>query len=92
MSESKVSEAKRVFNYGSLKLDDPAPTSTPEEVKEFYSGIYPELTQAIIEGPEYKDNTIVYTLRKAVGTKGAFHEDQRRYVNTAYRARRFGSV
>ena len=33
--------------------------------------VYPELTQAVIEGPEYKDDRAEYTFRRAVGTKGS---------------------
>lgn len=71
MSDLKVSALKRVFVYGALQLDDPDAGMKPEEVKEFWSDVYPELTQAVIEGPEYKEDSIEYTFRKAVGTKGA---------------------
>jgi len=70
MSDLKVSTLKRVFVYNAMQLDDPDPAMKPEEVKEFWSDVYPELTQAVIEGPEYKDDCIQYTFRKAVGTKG----------------------
>ena len=43
----------RVFRYGALELEDPDPKSTAEEVKDFWGDVYPELTQAVIEGPEY---------------------------------------
>ena len=61
----------RVFRYGALELEDPDPKSTAEEVKEFWGDVYPELTQAVIEGPEYKDDRAEYTFRRAVGTKGS---------------------
>jgi len=50
MATSK--EAVRIFKYGSLELQDPDPSMTPEQVREFYSSVYPELTQSVIEGPE----------------------------------------
>lgn len=65
-----VSEAKRKFKYGQLVLEDPDQSMTPEQVKEFYSNAYAELTQSVIEGPEYKEDSIEYNFRKAVGTKG----------------------
>ena len=46
----------RIFKYNTMHLDDPDPKMSPEEVKEFYSNIYPELTQAEIEGPIMGDN------------------------------------
>lgn len=35
-----------------MKLPDPDPRMTPEEVKAIYSHQYPELTTAAIPGPE----------------------------------------
>ncbi len=70
MSDLKVTALKRVFVYGALQLDDPDTGMKPEEVKEFWSDVYPELTQAVVEGPDYKEDAVEYTFRKAVGTKG----------------------
>lgn len=67
----KTEPAVREFRHGSLPLKDPDPKQTPDAVKAFYAHIYPELTNAEIEGPEHKGAKIVYTFRKAVGTKGA---------------------
>ncbi|OPY67779.1 MAG: hypothetical protein A4E57_02098 [Syntrophorhabdaceae bacterium PtaU1.Bin034] len=61
----------RIFRYGALELEDPDSKLSAEEVKEFWGDVYPELTQAIIEGPEYKDDRAEYTFRRAVGTKGS---------------------
>jgi hypothetical protein len=43
---------------------------TSDEVKDFWGDVYPELTQAVTEGPEYKDDRAEYTFHRAVGTKG----------------------
>ena len=67
----EVKALVRVFRYGALELEDPDPKSTAEEVKEFWGDVYPELTQAVIDGPEYKEDRAEYTFRRAVGTKGA---------------------
>ena len=48
----EVKPLLRVFRYGALELEDPDPKSTAEEVKDFWGDVYPELTQAVIEGPE----------------------------------------
>ena len=76
MGETKleVKALVRVFRYGALELEDPDPKSTAEEVKEFWGDVYPELTQAIIEGPDYKEDRAEYTFRRAVGTKGSMDE------------------
>ncbi len=41
----------RIFRYGALELEDPDPHMTVDEVKDFWGDVYPELTQAVIEGP-----------------------------------------
>jgi PRTRC genetic system protein C len=73
MSETRleVRPLVRVFRYGALELEDPDPKSTAEEVKDFWGDVYPELTQAVIEGPEHKDDRAEYTFRRAIGTKGS---------------------
>ena len=65
-----VENIKRVFRYNNMKLEEPDTKKSPEEVKEFYATLYPELTQSVIEGPEYKGNEIIYTFTRSVGTKG----------------------
>lgn len=66
-----VENMKRVFKYNNMKLEDPDTKKSPEEVKEFYATtLYPELTQSVIEGPEYTGNQILYTFSRSVGTKG----------------------
>lgn len=68
---AEVEVAKRTFKYNSLTLQDPDPSMGPEEVKAFYSSIYPELTQAVVEGPEYDDlQGMSYEFRRSIGTKG----------------------
>ena len=72
---SAVEVLPRRFEYDSLTLDD-IPGMDPEEIKEFYAaGIYPELTQAIIEGPTLKDGTVVYKFKKIAGQKGITVKD-----------------
>lgn len=67
---TKIVQVERIFKYGGTVLDDPDPAMSPAEVKDFYADIFPELTQAVIEGPEYSDTQAVYTFEKKVGTKG----------------------
>ena len=42
----------REFAYNGIKLPDPNPEMSLEQVREVYSPAYPELTTAAIEGPE----------------------------------------
>ncbi|WP_186058892.1 PRTRC system protein C [Burkholderia gladioli] len=66
----KIEPLAREFAYNGAKLADPAPAFTVQQVRDFYSQTYPELTNADIEGPAVKGNRNVYTFRRAVGTKG----------------------
>ena len=67
----QVTAMTRSFSYNGVTLPDPGKTLTPEQVRDVFSATYPELTTASIEGPEMKGAKLVYTFRKAVGTKGA---------------------
>lgn len=60
----------RTFEYNGMKLDDPAGHMTPEQVKEHFSLIYPELLNASIDGPELKNDVHHYKFYKAAGGKG----------------------
>lgn len=66
----QVTQAKRVFIYGSAHLPDPGEGLSPEEVRDVYSASFPEIVSAAIEGPVAKNGTLEFTFRKAVGSKG----------------------
>lgn len=67
----KVEALTREFNYNGVALIDPGPQHTPEQVRDLYAAAYPEITTAVIEGPEAKAGKLIYTFRRAAGTKGA---------------------
>ena len=60
----------RSFTYNGVKLPDPDPRMTPEEVKAIYSHQYPELATAAITGPEASREHLLYNFVRAIGTKG----------------------
>jgi PRTRC genetic system protein C len=68
MIDAKV--LARSFSYNGVKLPDPDPRMTPEEVKAVYSHQYPELTRAAITGPEASGEQLLYSFVRAIGTKG----------------------
>jgi PRTRC genetic system protein C len=68
MIETKV--LSRSFTYNGVKLPDPDPRMTPEEVKIIYSHQYPELATASITGPEASGEHLQYSFVRAIGTKG----------------------
>jgi PRTRC genetic system protein C len=53
-----------------LELADPSTDMQPVSVLNFYSQTYPELTTAKLEGPEIKNDRVVYTFQTTLGTKG----------------------
>jgi PRTRC genetic system protein C len=70
----EVTNLKRVFKFKKegtpVTLPDPDPTLSVEEVLQFYSPQYPELTTATLDGPKVEGKESVYSVRTTVGTKG----------------------
>lgn len=68
----QITGLKRVFKLKDKKVElpDPNPTMSAEEVQKFYSGKYPELTNASINGPKVVGDTAEYIFATTVGTKG----------------------
>ena len=48
----EVHVLEREFLYNGVKLPDTTPTMTPEQVRDTYTHLYPEIATAAIEGPE----------------------------------------
>lgn len=65
----KVTTVERSFSYNGVNLVDPDVSMSPDSVRDFYSALYPEITTAVIEGPEQKNGKLCYTFKRAVGTK-----------------------
>lgn len=68
MIDAKV--LSRSFTYNGVKLPDPDPKMTPDEVKNLYSHQYPELATAAVTGPDASGGQLVYSFVRAIGTKG----------------------
>jgi PRTRC genetic system protein C len=66
-----IQNLTREFRYNGVVLADPAPALSLPQVRDFYANVYPEITSADIEGPEQLGAKVIYTFRRAVGTKGA---------------------
>ncbi len=65
-----IQALERIFRYNGIALPDPDPAMTPDAVRETLAATYPELTNAVIEGPEITGETVIYTFKRPVGTKG----------------------
>lgn len=77
-----TTELTRLFRYNSVELPDPGPQYSADEVRELYSATYPEIVNAAIEGPDEKEGKLVYTFRRAVGTKGS-EQIRKRFAKAA---------
>ncbi len=66
----EVLNIERRFKYNSVTLPDPNPDMSADEVREFYATQFPELLNAVVEGPETKEHVSTYTFTRAAGAKG----------------------
>jgi PRTRC genetic system protein C len=66
----EVTELLRVFKHGDIELADIDPVKSADQVLDFYSGQYPELTNASVTGPEVVNDKLEYKFSTSVGTKG----------------------
>jgi len=69
-----ITSLERIFQFkngnADITLQDPNPDMSPEAVMDFYSGTYPELTTATIDGPNIINDRVVYKFKTTIGTKG----------------------
>lgn len=70
----EVTNLKREFKFKkdgtAVTFPDPNPEFSVEEVMQFYSAQYPELTTATMDGPKIEGKSAVYSVKTTVGTKG----------------------
>ena len=66
----KVEQLAREFNYNGVRLPDPNPKLTVDEVRALYATAHPDIMTAAIEGPEAVGNKLIYRFSRAIGTKG----------------------
>jgi PRTRC genetic system protein C len=60
----------RKFKYNGMRLVDPSPEKTVDQVKSFYALQFPELLNSEVEGPVTKNGEMTYTFVRAAGSKG----------------------
>jgi PRTRC genetic system protein C len=66
----KVERLEREFVYNGVKLPDPNPEFSVEQVREVYAVAYADITTAAVTGPEAVGNKLVYRFSRAIGAKG----------------------
>jgi PRTRC genetic system protein C len=60
----QASPLTRSFSFLGLKLPDPNPKLTAEEVRSFYSAQYPDLATAAITGPEAVGDKLIFRFER----------------------------
>ena len=60
----------RYFEVHGVKLPDPNPALSIEEVRTLYAHQYPDIATASITGPEAVGDKLGYRFTRAIGTKG----------------------
>jgi PRTRC genetic system protein C len=65
-----VAKMTRVFQFNGIRLPDPNPAMSVDEVKALYAAQYPELATAAVNGPEAAGDKMRYTFERAIGSKG----------------------
>lgn len=68
--EGLAREFRFKHNGQEVALPDPDPGRTPEQVMDFYSNQYSELTTASVGATRQEDDKVVYEFQTTFGTKG----------------------
>jgi PRTRC genetic system protein C len=70
MAILKAEVLLREFNYNGVRIPDPAPQMTVDQVRDLLTPTYPEIATATLTGPEDTGTTLRYTFSRAIGSKG----------------------
>jgi len=70
MSQLKAEAMLREFHYNGIRIPDPGPELTVDQVRDLLTPSYPEIATASVSGPEATGNALRYTFSRAIGTKG----------------------
>ena len=70
MSSLKAEVLLREFNYNGIRIPDPAPQMTVDQVRDLLTPTYPEIATATLTGPEDTGTALRYTFSRAIGSKG----------------------
>ncbi|MBZ5490271.1 MAG: PRTRC system protein C [Acidobacteriia bacterium] len=65
-----IERLERLFVFNGVKLPDPNPDFTVEQVRDMYVNTYPELATAAVEGPTPVNGAMEYKFVRAIGAKG----------------------
>jgi PRTRC genetic system protein C len=70
MTSLKTQVLLREFFYNGVRIPDPDPGMTVEQVRDLLTPSFPEIATASVSGPEDTGTELRYTFSRAIGTKG----------------------
>ena len=70
MSALKTAELRREFYYNGIRIPDPGPALSVDQVRDLLTPQYPEIATASITGPEDTGTALRYSFNRAIGSKG----------------------
>jgi PRTRC genetic system protein C len=70
MSNLKTEVLLREFHYNGVRIPDPGPELTVDQVRDLLTPNYPEIATATVSGPEDTGSVLRYTFSRAIGSKG----------------------
>jgi PRTRC genetic system protein C len=70
MSQLKAEAMVREFYYNGIRIPDPGPGLTVDQVRDLITPQFPEVATAAVSGPEAAGSVLRYTFSRAIGTKG----------------------
>ena len=70
MSALKTAELHREFYYNGIRIPDPGPALSVDQVRDLLTPQYPEIATASITGPEDTGTALRYSFSRAIGSKG----------------------
>jgi PRTRC genetic system protein C len=66
----KTTVLLREFYFNGVRIPDPSPAMTVDEVRDFLTPTYPEIATATLTGPDATGSSMRYTFDRAIGSKG----------------------
>jgi len=66
----QIGVVTREFSFNGVKLPDPDPKLSPEQVRSVLATMYPDIATASITGPEAVGDKLRYNFVRAIGAKG----------------------
>jgi PRTRC genetic system protein C len=70
MSQLKAEAMEREFYYNGIRIPDPGPALTVDQVRDLITPQFPEVATASVSGPDATGTVLRYTFTRAIGTKG----------------------